>query len=175
MSKKMKVLVMSSILLNVLLLGIIIGNISHRLSIEKFDRRHAPELAVKLSPDKEALFFETMEKVRKDSRDIQEQIEEARESALSILTAPEFDEAGYQVEVNRLHELRGIMMQRLADATKELAQNFNQEERRGLAEHLKRPPHPPDEQGLPHKEGPPPPLPHEQRLPRHGEHPPPPL
>ena len=175
MSKKMKVLVMSSILLNVLLLGIIIGNLSHRLSIEKFDLRHEPELAVKLSPDKEALFFETMEKVRKNSRDIQEQIEEARESALSILTAPEFDEASYQVEVNRLHELRGIMMQRLADATKELAQNFNQEERRGLAEHLKRPPRPPDGNRLPQRGEQPPYPPHEQRLPGHEEHPPPPL
>lgn len=173
MNKKMKILVMGSILLNVLLVGIIIGNVSHRLSIEKFDRKHAPELAVKLSPDKEALFFETMEEVRAGSRDIHRQIEEARENALSILTAPEFDEAAYQVAVDRLHELRGILMQRLADATKQLAQQFNQEERRGLAEHLKRPPHPPDEKRLPHKEGPPPP-PHDQRLPRHGERPPPP-
>lgn len=171
----MKILIIGSILLNVLLIGIIIGNVSHRLSIEKFDKRHAPELPVKLSPDKEALFFKTMEKVRKESRDIHKQIEEARERAISILTAPEFDETAYQVEVNRLHELRGIMMQRLADATKELAKKFNQEERRGLAEHLRHPPPPPKQDRPPQEEGLPPQPPHEQRLPGHGEHPPPPL
>ena len=67
-------------------------------------------------------------------------IRETRERTISILRAPVFDEAAYQIEVEKLHQLRGLMMQRLADATKDLAKQFNQEERRGLAEHLRRPP-----------------------------------
>jgi uncharacterized membrane protein len=93
---------------------------------------------VKLPADKEKLFFETMKQVQMKNRDIRRQFREARENAISILTAPEFDETAYQVETERLHELRSRMMQRLAEGTKELAMQFNQEERKTLAKHLKR-------------------------------------
>lgn len=140
MSKKIKILIIGSLLLNVLLIGVIIGHISHRLSREPFFRRHAREFAVKLPADKRELFSKTMEGVHLENREIHRQIREARKRALRILTAPEFDEAAYQTEVDKLNRLRGHMMQRLADVTKELAKQLDQEERKGLAEHLRHPP-----------------------------------
>ena len=140
MSKTIKILIFSSLVLNILLIGFIIGNVSHRLLREDSHRKKSPELAVKLSPDKERLFINTMEKVHVENRNIHKQIREARERIFSILTAPQFDEASYQSEVEKLHELRGLMMQRLSNATKELAKQFNQEERKSLAEHLRHPP-----------------------------------
>ena len=111
-------------------------------SEEDFPRRKPPELGVKLPPDKEKLFLDTMEKVFRENRDIRKQMDEARERVLSILSAPEFDEAAYQAEAAKLEKLRGLMMQRFAEATKELAKQFNQEERKVLAEHLRQPPPP---------------------------------
>jgi len=140
MSKTIKILIVSSLVLNILLIGFIIGKVSNRFFRGDSLRRQPSELAVKLSPDRKKLFINTMEKVRVENRNIHKQIREARERIFSILTAPQFDEASYQSEVEKLHELRGIMMQRLSNATKELAKQFNQEERKSLAEHLRHPP-----------------------------------
>lgn len=140
MSKKMKVLVIGSLLLNVLLVGVIIGDMSHRLREEPYFGRHAREFSSKLPEDKAALFLETVEKVHLNNRDVHKQIREARRRAMKILTSPEFDEAAYRGQVKKLHELRGLMKRRLADATIELARQFNQQERRALAAHLRRPP-----------------------------------
>ncbi len=139
----MKTLIVVSLLLNVLLIGIIVGHVSHRFGGKHFFRRYGSELTVKLPADKEKLFFETMKQVHMENKDIRKQIRETREKAISILTAPEFDETAYQIEAEKLHELRGRMMQQLAAATKELATHFNQEERKALAKHLRRPPRPP--------------------------------
>jgi len=152
-SNKTKMLIIGSLLLNALLVGVIIGNISHRVGGERFFRRHGREFAVKLPPDKQELFFTTMKRVHGENRGNYRQMREARQRTLLILTAPEFDEAAYQSEVAKLHQLRCRMMQRLADATTELAKQFNQEERKALADHLMHPP-PPLEAGPPHRKGP---------------------
>jgi uncharacterized membrane protein len=147
MGKTIRILIISSLILNVLLIGIIIGSMSDRLFRKDFPRRKPPELGLKLSPDKEKLFLDMMAKVFREDDDIRKQMDEARERVLSILSAPEFDEAAYQAETAKLEELLGLMMKRLADATKELAKQFNQEERKALAEHLRQPPPPPPHWG----------------------------
>lgn len=141
MSRKMKILIVSSLVLNVLLAGVIIGNVSHhmgRRSVFKPDRA----LAAKLSPEKYKLFTEVMGGARSECRLIGKQIRDAREQALVILTAPEFDERSFQSEVEKLHELRGRVADRLADATLELAKQFDAEERRVLGKYLERSPPP---------------------------------
>ena len=158
MSKKMKALIIGSLLLNVLLVGVIIGDMSHRLRREDFSGRHARELSLKLPEDKVALFLETVEKVHLNNRDVHKQIREARKTAMRILTANDFDEAAYQIQVEKLQELRGLMMRRLAGATIELARQFDQEERRALARYLRRPPRPPRDVEAPR----------DSRRPRHG-------
>jgi uncharacterized membrane protein len=137
MNKKMKAMVIGSVLLNVLLVGFVIGDVSHRFHKEHFYGRDARELESKLPGDKAELFFETVERVHLNNRDTYKQVRKAREEAMRILGAPEFDEAAYRLQVEKLHELRGLMKRRLAGATIELARTFSQEERRALAQHLK--------------------------------------
>ncbi len=158
MSKKMRVLIIGSLLLNVLLVGVIIGDMSHRWQEEHYAGRRARELALKLAKDKAGLILKTVERVHLNNRDVHKQIREARKRAMKILTAHHFDEAAYQIEVEKLHELRGLMMRRLADATMELAKQFDQEERRALAQYLRRPPRPPRDVEAPR----------DSRGPRHG-------
>jgi uncharacterized membrane protein len=155
MSKTIKILILTSLVLNILLIGFIIGNVSHRLFRENPLRRKPPELAVRLPQEKEKLFFDTMKKVHVENRNIRKQIRNARERIFTILTAPQFDEASYDSEVKKLHELRGLMMQRLSNATKQLAKQLNQEERKGLAEYLRRPLQPTRELRPPDNAGPP--------------------
>lgn len=155
MSKKMKVLIIGSLLLNVLFVGVIIGNMSDCLLRERFWGRHAREIGSKLSKDKAKLFLDTVERVHLNNRDLHKQIRETRERAMKILTAREFDEAAYQIEVDKLHKLRGLMMRRFADATIELTRQFNRKERRVLAQYLRRPERPPRNVRSPRNAGPP--------------------
>lgn len=143
MSKKMKVIIICSLVLNVLLMSIIVGDVSRRLSKDELIKKQASELKAKLPEDKRKLFDEVMGKLYSDSGDTFKQIREARENALKALSAPEFDEAAYQKEVEKLHKLRRIMKQRLADAAKELAHQFNRKERKILADFFINPPGPP--------------------------------
>ena len=137
MSKKMKILIFSSLLLNVLLAGVVIGDMSHRFHKEYFVRKSVKEFASKLPADKAALFLETVERVHLDNQDAYNQIREARKEAMRLLSAPEFDESAYRLQVEKIHELRSLMKRRLADATIELAKQFNQKERKALAQHLR--------------------------------------
>ena len=143
MSTKIKVLTIASLLLNVLLIGVVIGDMSHRSDREPFWGRHGQEMASRLPENKAELFRETLQRVHLHNKDVHKKIRESRKRAMKILTAPEFDEAAYRVEVDKIHELKGFMKRRLADATIDLAKQFDQEERKALAQHLKRPPRPP--------------------------------
>jgi len=138
MSKKMKILIFSSLFLNVLLAGVVIGDVSHRFHKEYFVRKSVKEFASKLPGDKAALFLETVKRVHLSNRDAYNQIREAKKEAMKLLSAPEFDEAAYRLQVEKIHELRILMKRRLADATIELARQFSQKERSALAQHLKR-------------------------------------
>lgn len=144
MSKKMNILVFTSLVLNVLLVGYIIGDLSHRFRDERFDREEARELASRLPKDKGAVIFRTMEKVHRDDHDAVRQIREARREAMRILADREFNEASYRAEVAKIHQMRGLMKERLADATIELAKQFSQKDRRILAEYLRQGPRLPE-------------------------------
>ncbi|MBC8431601.1 MAG: periplasmic heavy metal sensor [Desulfobacterales bacterium] len=137
MSKKMKILIFSSLLLNVLLVGVVIGDVTHRFHIEHFVRKPVKEFASKLPEDKAALFLETVERVHLNNRDAYNQLREARKEAMKFLSAPEFDEAAYRLQIEKIHELRSLMKRRLAGATIELARQFSQKERRALSQHLR--------------------------------------
>jgi len=137
MSKKMKILIFSSLLLNVLLVGVVIGDVSQRFHTEPFVRKSVKEFASKLPADKAALFLATVERVHLNNRDAYNQLREARKEAMKFLSAPEFDEAAYRLQIEKIHELRSLMKRRLAGATIELARQFSQKERRALSQHLR--------------------------------------
>lgn len=137
MSKRVKVLLACSLVLNVLLIGFVTGDVSKLFLKGDSSKKKPPELSVELSPEKQKLFSDTMGKMRLEIRDIRNQMGETREKIFSILIAPEFNEAAYDAEAEKMHELRELMMQQFSSTTKKLAGQFNQEERNALAAYLK--------------------------------------
>jgi uncharacterized membrane protein len=137
MSRKVKILIVTSVVLNVLLAGVILGNVFHHLG-RRPPIGHDRTLAAKLSPEKYRLFTDVMGDARSECKQIRKQIRASREQTLGILTAAEFDERSFQQEVATLHELRGRVANRLADATLELAKHFTPEERKLLGAYLER-------------------------------------
>ena len=140
MSKTVKIAIILSVVLNILLIGFILGNVSHRFFIPNSFHEKPQDISVNLPPDKKELFLNTMQKIRSENRAVKQQIRDARRKIFSILTSPQFDEDLYTSETEKLHLLRGLMMKRFSNAAKELAKQLNQEERKALAEHLRRSP-----------------------------------
>jgi len=64
----------------------------------------------------------------------------ARAEALRILSADPFDEAAYDQQVNKIEELRAEMFKRMGQMIKQTAKELAPEERRMLADLLRRPP-----------------------------------
>jgi uncharacterized membrane protein len=139
-STKLKFAFLASLLGNVLLVGILLGELPHRFG-EVPSREERMEKAIEDLPEPlRARFREKMEHVREGSEPIRERIQEAREEAISILIAEPFDGTAYDRQVSKIHELQGQRSQRMAEVVKEVAEDLPQEQRQVLAEVLRRPP-----------------------------------
>jgi uncharacterized membrane protein len=141
MSKRLKILVFVSLIINILLIGVVIGHFSTRYFVKKHFKGHFPEISTELSAEKQEMLTDAMIKHHTESRDTKRKIRRVREEIVKILTAPEFNEQLYDKKVAELHDLHGQMAKGLAEATKKLAVKFTPAERRVLAQILKRKPH----------------------------------
>jgi uncharacterized membrane protein len=139
MSKKLKIVVLASIILNVLLIGVVLGHLPRRLDADS-SREERIEKALKKLPDPaRSRLREKIDRLRATAEPTRDQIREARSEVIRILVAEPFDEAAYDTEVNRMSELRAQMSQKMAKSFKDLVKELPPDERRVLAEMLQRP------------------------------------
>jgi len=141
MSKRLKIILFISIIVNVMLIGVVIGHFSTRFLAKKHFKDHFPEISTELPAEKQEMLMDAMMKLHKESRSTKRKIRRVRKQIVEILTAPEFDEKLYDEKVEELHNLHGEMAKGLSEVTKKLAFKFTPSERRVLAEVLKRKPH----------------------------------
>ena len=140
MNKMLKLVFVASITLNVLFVGVLVGQLPHR-----FDRRLAPrermEAAVKELPDPmRSRVSSKMEQMHREIGPTRDQIQKARDETIGIFVTEPFDEAAYDRHVSRIHELRLRMSKRLAENMKEIAKELPPEQRKTLARAFERPP-----------------------------------
>lgn len=142
MNAKLKFAFLASLLVNVFLVGILLGELPHRFD-ERLSREERMEKAIEALPEPlRARFRGKLEGMREGSEQLRDQIQEAREEAIRILIAEPFDGTAYDRQVNKIHELYGQRSQRMAEIVKEVAKDLSPEQRQMLAEVLKRPPSP---------------------------------
>jgi uncharacterized membrane protein len=144
MTKTVKLAFLGSLVLNVLLLGVILGQVPRGLESTPPTRQQRMEESLKNLPEPaQSRFREKFSQIRAAGDPLRQQIDQARAETLRLLSADPFDDAAYDREVNRIEELRGEMFKRMAQNFKQTAKEFSPEERRMLADVLRRPPPPP--------------------------------
>jgi len=142
MNAKLKLAFLTSLLVNVFLVGVLLGELPRRFD-EGVSREERMEKAIgKLPEPLQVRFRGEMERMREGSEQLRAQIQEAREEALRILIAEPFDGTAYDRQVSKIHELHGQRSQRMAELVKEVVKDLPPEQRQLLAEVLKRPPSP---------------------------------
>ena len=144
MSKTLKLAFVVSLVVNLLLLGVIVGQVPRGLEATAPTRAQRLEEALKKVPEPaQSRFREKFGQMRASTDPLRQQIDDARAETLRLLSAEPFDEAAYDRQVAKIEELRGEMFKRMGQSFKQTAREFSPEERRMLADVLRRPPPPP--------------------------------
>lgn len=144
MTKAVKLAFLASLVLNLLLLGVILGQVPRGLEATPPTRQQRMEEGLKKLPEPtQSRFREKFAQIRASAGPLRQQIDEARAETLRLLSADPFDEAAYDRQVSKIEELRGEMFKRLGQNFKQTAKELSPEERRMLADLLRHPPSPP--------------------------------
>jgi len=140
MNAKLKFAFLMSLVVNVFLVGVLLGELPHRFD-EGMSREERLAKATEALPEPlRTQFRGKMDRLREGSEPLREQIREAREEAIRILVAEPFDGTAYDRQVRKIHELHGQRSQRMAEFVKEVATDLPPEQRQVLAEVLKQQP-----------------------------------
>ena len=143
MTKAVKLAFLSSLVLNLLLLGVILGYAPCGRESTPPTRQQRMEDALRKVPEpSQSRFREKFAQIRASADPLRQQIDEARAETLRVLAAERFDEAAYDRQVSKIGELRGEMFRRMGQDFKQTAKELSPDERRMLADVLRRPPPP---------------------------------
>lgn len=140
MNTKLKLAFLASILANVLLAGVFLGELPRRFDGGSSRQQQMDKALQDFPAPMQARFREKIDHMRKDVEPIRDRMREAREAAIRILIAEPFDEGAYDRQIDTINDLRVRMTQRMAVSFKEAALDLPPERRSVLAEMLKRPP-----------------------------------
>jgi uncharacterized membrane protein len=143
MTKAIKLAFLASLVLNLLLLGVILGQVPRGLEATPIRQSRMEEALKKVPEPTQSRFREKFAQIRAVNDPLRQQIDEARAETLRLLAAERFDETAYDRQVSKIEELRGEMFKRMGQDFKQTAKEFSPEERRMLADVLRRPPPPP--------------------------------
>jgi len=140
MTKAVKLAFLASLVLNLLLLGVILGQVPRGLEATPPTRQQRMEEGLKKLPEPaQSRFREKFAQIRASSDRLRQQIDGARAETLRLLSADPFDAAAYDRQVNKIGELRGEMFKQMGQNFKQTAKELSPEERRMLADLLRRP------------------------------------
>jgi len=143
MSKGLKIILAASVLLNVLLLGILIGTFSHTFVGRMEKGKRALMFLKDLPPEKRDMVIETMKEMKEESRETRREMKKKRDEVLDVFSAPEFDAELFDRKVAEMHALMGEVTAGIAGETKKIASELNYEERKAIADIIRRGPGPP--------------------------------
>ena len=141
MSRKIIFLLGCSLLLNVFLIGILVGYMLQKQPAPRFPfpQRDDAEFLAKLPDEKQALYRDIVGKLNEGGMNFFRDLRQLEERVIDVLTAPEFDADLYLAEEKKVHEFFSSKRKKSIDATIEFAQHLNQAERIALAEYLEGP------------------------------------
>ena len=140
MSHSLKLFVVLSVLLNLLLLGIVGGQICRQMLHPDGARRTQGEILASLSPEKKEVFVKVLTQARHAIDPLRAQSDDARRAALCILETDPFDPVAYRAKIAAMHTLHQDVTKHIVEATIASASQFSPQERIALVDLLRPPP-----------------------------------
>jgi uncharacterized membrane protein len=139
MSKTAKLVFLASLILNIMLLGVVLGHVPRSFSGMP-SRQERMERELKRLPEPAQSHIRAVfARIRAAGDPVRDQMETSRAEALRLLAAERFDEAAYDREVAKFDQSREQMFKQFGQAIKEATKELSPDERRMFADILRRP------------------------------------
>jgi len=140
MSKPLKLAFLVSLVLNIILIGAILGHLPRYWQRAAPSRQERIEQALRALPDPaQSHIREKFAQIRAADDPLQPQMDATRAEALRLLAAEPFDEAAYDRQISKIDDVREQMFKLTGQAIRRAAKELSPEERRLLADVLRRP------------------------------------
>jgi uncharacterized membrane protein len=139
MSKTIKLALVASLVLNLLLLGVMLGQVPRAFDAPPTRQQRMEQSLSKLPEPVQTRLRERFAQIRLASEPQRQEIDRTRAEALQILGAEPFDEAAYDRQIKKIEQLRAEMFRGMGQSIKQTAKELAPAERRMMAELLRRP------------------------------------
>ena len=144
MNRTFKLLFFGSVVLNVILVGVFFGRVTHRFERAP-SRQERLENSLKEFPEPvRSQFRDTLKRMDQEGEPLGSQIQHARDEILRIIVSEPFDEAAFDQQIKKINELRIQRAQIMTKIVKDVVKNSTPNQRKMLVEMLQRamPPRP---------------------------------
>jgi len=144
MNRTFKLLFFGSVVLNVILVGVFFGRVTHRFERAP-SRQERLENSLKEFPEPvRSQFRDTLKRMDQEGEPLWSQIQQARDEILRIIVSDPFDEAAFDQQIKKINELRIQRAQIMTKIVKDVVKNSTPNQRKMLVEMLQRamPPRP---------------------------------
>jgi len=142
MNRAAEMTFVGSIILNVLLLGFVVGQSPRRFDRSAMRQQRMEQVIKDLPEASQQRLRERFQQLRGTAEPLFEQMRKAQDEAVQLLGAESFDEAALDRQEAKIQELRAEMSKKLSRSVKLAIKDLGPEERRRFAQMLRRPPPP---------------------------------
>ena len=139
MSKMIRLAFLASLVLNVVMIGFLVGQSPRRFDRDARREQRMEQVLQGLTPETQSRIREKFTQLRSAAQPLFDQIRTAQDEAMRILGAERFDDTAYHRQVAKINQLRVETTDRLSKAAKEAALGLPPDERNKFAELLRRP------------------------------------
>lgn len=143
MNRTARITFVVSIILNVLLIGILLGQTPRRFDRSAMRQQRMDQVLKDMPDAAQSRLRERFQQLRTAADPLFAQIRKIEDEAVQLLGKDPFDESAYDRQVGKITEQRVEMTKKLSQAVKDASKELTPEERRRFAELLRRPPPPP--------------------------------
>jgi uncharacterized membrane protein len=142
MNRAAKMTFVGSIILNVLLLGFVLGQSPRRFDRNALRQQRIEQVIKDLPEASQQRLRERFQQLRATADPLFEQMRKVQDEAVQLLGSESFDEAALDRQEAKINELRAQMSKQLSQSVKSALKDLSPEERRRFAQMLRRPPPP---------------------------------
>jgi uncharacterized membrane protein len=139
MTRKLKLAFLTSVLLNVVLIGIFLGQSPHQFDGDTRRELRMEKALEGLPPESQSRLRDKFRRLRSEAEPLFKEMRRARDEALTVLGTAPLDESALARHEARIFDLRMQMSKRMSQAIKVAISDLTPEERRRFAEMLRRP------------------------------------
>jgi uncharacterized membrane protein len=142
MSNRIRTLVISSLILNIIFIGFFIGYFFRVMGSPPTPPPKIYARDFNLTDKQMSRIEESLHAAHLANQAVFEQIQEEKDKVLLVIKMNPFDEDAYQGHIDAIHQLRGKSLQHIVDTVKKIVPTLDENERAALAEIMRHPPPP---------------------------------